>query len=143
MGKVSGDQKSKQEITITYMMMCIVTVFLITKFPAYLTVTLLLTGVIKPKFWSVFGLFSVPVLNRTIWIFTTLNSTVNTIIYCIFNKKFKDILFHWFPSKLRNDKSFEFSTQSRALIRECGQPPHLIWKYDSAKTMNMKCHPPI
>ena len=102
MGKVSGDQKSKQEITITYMMMCIVTVFLITKFPFYLTVTLLLTGVIKPKFWSVFGVFSVPVLNRTIWIFTTLNSTVNTIIYCIFNKKFRDNLFQWLPLNLRN-----------------------------------------
>ena len=128
MGKVSGDQKSKQEITITYMMMCIVTVFLITKFPFYLTVTLLLTEVIKPKFCSVFGVFSVPVLNLTIWIFTILNSTVNTIIYCIFNKKFRDVLFQSFPSKLRNNQSFELNTPPRALVRGAQSPLTLYSK---------------
>ena len=123
MGKVSGDQKSKQEITITYMMMCIVTVFLITKFPFYLAVTLLLTGVIKTKYGYFFGVFSVPVLHLTVWIFTALNSTVNTIIYCIFNKKFRDVLFQWIPSKLRNNQSFELNNQSRALIRGAQSPP--------------------
>ena len=128
MGKLSDDQKSKQEITITYMMMCIVTVFLITQFPFYLTLTLLLTGVVKSKFMSVFGFFSVPVLHLIIWIFTTLNSTVNTIIYCIFNKKFRDVLFQWFPSKLRNNQSFELNTQSRALVRGVRSPPTLYSK---------------
>ena len=94
MGKVSGDQKSKQEITITYMMMCIVTVFLITQFPYYLQSTLLVSGIIKPKFGAYipfFVLFSC--------IFATLNSTVNTMIYCIFNKEFRNILFQWLPLK--------------------------------------------
>ena len=97
MGKHPGDQKSKQEITITYMMMCIITVFLITQFPYYLKAILVLTGIIKSNFFSF-----VPVLHLTTWIFVILNSTVNTIIYCIFNKKFRDVLFLWFPSKLRN-----------------------------------------
>merc|ERR1711894_695193 len=113
MGQHPGDQKSKQEITITYMMMFIITVFLITQFPYYLKAILVLTGIIKSNFFSF-----VPVLHLTTWIFVILNSTVNTIIYCIFNKKFRDILFQWFPSKLRNDQSFELSTQSRgALVR--------------------------
>ena len=113
MGKVSGDQKSKQEITITYMTMCIITVFLITQFPFYLKTSLVLTGIIKPKFCGF-----VPFLHLTVWIFISLNSTVNTIIYCIFNKKFRDILFQWFPSKLRNDQSFEVNTQSRGVVGE-------------------------
>ena len=89
MGKVTVDQKSKQEITITYMMMCIVTVFLITQLPFYLTLILWLTGITKS-------------VSKSIWIFATFNSTVNTIIYCIFNKKFRDNLFQWLPLNLRN-----------------------------------------
>ena len=120
MGKVSVVQKSKQEITITYMMMCIVTVFLITQFPFYLKTTLVLTGIIKPKFCGF-----VPFLHLTVWIFIILNSSVNTIIYGIFNKKFRDVLFQWFPSKLRNNQSFELNTQSRALVRGAQSPPTL------------------
>ena len=97
MGKMLGDQKSKQEITITYMMMCIISVFLITQFPYYIKATLLLTRIIKPKLCG-----SVPVLDLSSWIFIILNSSVNTIIYCFFNKSFRDVLIQWLPSKLRN-----------------------------------------
>ena len=96
MGKMLGDQKSKQEITITYMMMCIISVFLITQFPYYIKATLLLTRIIKPKLCG-----SVPVLDLSSWIFIILNSSVNTIIYCFFNKSFRDVLIQWLPSKLR------------------------------------------
>lgn len=95
MGKMSGNDKMrKQEIHITYMTMCIVTVFLVTQFPHYLQDILLSSGIIKPKFGNV-----VPVFSLTVCIFATLNSTVNTVIYCIFNKKFRDVLFQWFPLK--------------------------------------------
>ena len=94
LGNMSGDQKSKHEISITYMMMCIVTVFLISQFPHYFSATLWLTEIIKPKI----GAF-VPVFFLTASIFGTLNSTLNTVIYCIFNKKFRKVLFQWFPLK--------------------------------------------
>ena len=91
---MSGNLKRKHEITITYIMMCIVTIFLITQCPYYLHLLLRVTGVIKPKFG-----YHVPIFTLTTIIFGTLNSTVNTMIYCIFNKKFRDVLFQWCPLK--------------------------------------------
>ena len=99
MGNMSGNQKSREEINITYMMMCIVTVFLITQLPFYLTLILWLTGITKS-------------VSKSIWIFATFNSTVNTIIYCIFNKKFRDNLFQWLPTKLRNRLSSDTTLKS-------------------------------
>ena len=89
MGKLSGDlKKSKEEITITYMMMCIVTIFVITQFPGFLHELLLLTEIIKPAFNG-----NIPVFSQTNYILMVLNSTINTIIYCIFNTKFRDVLY--------------------------------------------------
>ena len=94
MGNMSGDQRSKGEINITYMMICIVTLFVISFFLAYIRPLLLSTGILKPTFHAY-----VPVWSQISNILVTFNSTVNTFIYCVFNKKFRNVLFQWFPLK--------------------------------------------
>ena len=103
--KESVEKKKRSEILITYMMISIVAVFLIVQLLYNINTILLVVKVLKPKYDGY-----VPVLRLTNVIFATISASINTLIYCIFNEKFRDVFFQWvLPNCLR--KKFQNQSQ--------------------------------
>ena len=103
--KKSVEKKKRSEILITYMMISIVAVFLIVQLLYNINTILLVVKVLKPKYDGY-----VPVLRLTNVIFATISASINTLIYCIFNEKFRDVFFQWIlPNCLR--KKFQNQSQ--------------------------------
>ena len=103
--KKSVEKKKRSEILITYMMISIVAVFLIVQLLYNINTILLVVKVLKPKYDGY-----VPVLRLTNVIFATISASINTLIYCIFNEKFRDVFFQWIlPNCLR--KKFQNQCQ--------------------------------
>ena len=104
--KKSVESKKRSEILITYTMISIVAVFLTVQILYNINTILLMAKVLKPKYDGY-----VPVLRLTNVIVATISSSINTLIYCIFNEKFRDVFFQWvIPNCLR--KKFLIQSQS-------------------------------
>ena len=79
----SNRNKRKAELNITYTMISIVTVFLICH--TCHTIPFVLSKIIGETYQ----------LNCIMAILVNFSASINTLIYCIFNKKFREILFKW------------------------------------------------
>ena len=90
MGLTENEEKSKEEINVTYIMISNVVVFVVCHLMYPVLNILLVLEIIKPKYGSYMPLFTLLQINLKVF-----SASINTLIYCIFSEKFRKILFRW------------------------------------------------
>ena len=102
MGLTENEEKSKEEINVTYIMISNVVVFVVCHLMYPVLNILLVLEKIKPKYGSYMPLFTLLQINLKVF-----SASINTLIYCIFSEKFRKILFQWVLPKCCQPKTEE------------------------------------
>ena len=105
MGMTENEEKSKEEINVTYIMISNVVVFVVCHLMYPVLNILLVLEKIKPKYGSYMPLFTLLQINLKVF-----SASINTLIYCIFSEKFRKILFQWVLPKCCQPKTEELKT---------------------------------
>ena len=102
MGMTENEEKSKEEINVTYIMISNVVVFVVCHLMYPVLNILLVLEKIKPKYGSYMPLFTLLQINLKVF-----SASINTLIYCIFSEKFRKIFFRWVLPKCCQPKTEE------------------------------------
>ena len=102
MGMTENKEKSNEEINVTYIMISNVVVFVVCHLMYPVLNILLVLEIIKPKYGSYMPLFTLLQINLKVF-----SASINTLIYCIFSRKFRKILFQWVLPKCCQPKTEE------------------------------------